>query len=356
VLGRAWWDKDGLDVRLITDPDERQPNRDTALRFAERGKIKTLRGVHAKLYIVDKGVLMTSANLTSAGFSRRHEAGLILKGEAAQSAILLFEKWWDMAIDLSKERVLRLPRRGLLTTGEDARLGLPEPTELPADPGDFGGEVFLGTFGDYPEFLDCYGQLVQAYTSLPRVWPGLPIYLETDAFLDYLYHHDGKPSQKFKAKRRQLSAKQQEAEIRKYALTFQSWATGRKDDKRWRLSNANAIHHILSPANIDHLDRAKIREVAGRLNCMGDNRVLNRFLKHPRNTTKNVREAWRGLLYGHHKTLPTDEMAACASSLFGFKRSSVQELLGWYWPAKFPLRNLNVDSGLRFLGYDVGPI
>ncbi len=68
--------------------------------------------------------------------------------------------------------------------------------------------------------------------------------------------------------------------------------------------------------------------------------------------TKKIRKAWALLLH-NDRTLPTDQMTACARSLFGFKRSSVQELLGWYRPKQFPLRNVNVDSGLRFLGYGV---
>ena len=87
---------------------------------------------------------------------------------------------------------------------------------------------------------------------------------------------------------------------------------------------------------------------------MNDHRVLNRFLHYPQNTPSRIKKAW-GVLLHHRKALPTDEMARCASSLYGFKKSSVQELLGWYWPNRFPLRNRNVNSGLRFLGYDVRP-
>jgi len=46
-------------------------------------------------------------------------------------------------------------------------------------------------------------------------------------------------------------------------------------------------------------------------------------------------------------------MNNCASKLFGFGKSATQETLGYYDPDNFPLRNVNTDAGLRFLGYDV---
>ena len=357
VLGRAWWDRNKIDLRLLTDPDERPLNRNTALRFAEKGKIKKLRGLHAKLYIVDDRALVTSANLTFAAFARRHEAGVVLQGRAAQSAVTLFESWWDSATDFSKEDVLRLPRRQLHTAGEDDTPGLPAPMELPPYPGDFGGEGFISTFGDYPDFLRCYKQMAAVYASLTRVWPEIPLYLETDAFLDYLYHHEKQPSKPFtRMPSRRLTVRRQVSEIRKYRVKFQLWARDREEDRKWRFTNANAIHRLLSPSNIVRLGRPEIRDVASRLNCMNDGRVLARFLGDPRNSTRKVRKAWDKLLHGNLKAFPTDEMTECASLLYGFKRSSVQELLGWYSPKRFPLRNRNVNAGLRFLGYDVRPL
>lgn len=351
VLGRTWWDHDNIDIRLLIDADEKQVNRDTALRFAEKGKIKTLRGIHAKLYIVDNRVLLTSANLTFAGFARRYEAGIVLAERAAISAMSLFESWWSMADDFSIESVLQLPRNQ--SHGGDETAGLPAPMDLPPDPGEFGGENFARTFGDYPEFLRCYKQVVSIYNSTPRIWPEMPLYLETDAFLDYLFHHDPRPSRKYAdSPRRKLTPARQASEIRQYAIKFQAWAKSRDDDRKWRLSNARRIRRLLSPENIARLSRSDIQEAAGGLNCMADRRVLTRFLNHPRNTTANIKNAWRTLLHGR-KALPTAEMDACASQLWGFKRSSVQELLGWYLPSRFPLRNRNVNAGLRFLGYDV---
>jgi hypothetical protein len=362
VLGRRWFDGDSIDVRLLTDPDEQVINRNTALRFAEKGTIKKLRGLHAKLFIVDNQVLLSSANLTYSAFARRHEIGVILDGDAARSAVSQFESWWKMAKSFTMESVLSLPRKRLATAGEDERPGLPDPTDLPADPGDFGGG-FISIFRDYRDFLECYKRLANEYARLKRIWPDLPVYLEVDAFLDYLYHHDGKPSLKFnKIAVRRMTASKQRSQIKRYARKFQSWALrqpderkkkGKLPDEERRSESLKIAHRLLAPDKLKHLDRAGIAEVIGVLNCMNvDARVRERFLRSPKNTTKKIRKAWSLLLH-NDLALPTDQMTACARSLYGFKKSSVQELLGWYRPKQFPLRNVNVDSGLRFLGYDV---
>jgi hypothetical protein len=46
-------------------------------------------------------------------------------------------------------------------------------------------------------------------------------------------------------------------------------------------------------------------------------------------------------------------METCKADLHGFGRSAIQETMGYYFPKEFPLRNQNVDSGLRFFGYNV---
>lgn len=78
ILGKSWWDKE-VDVKLLSD-EEANPNGDTLRRFAQRGLIYHLRGLHAKIYIIDNKVLLTSANLTRTAFSCRYESGIFLAG------------------------------------------------------------------------------------------------------------------------------------------------------------------------------------------------------------------------------------------------------------------------------------
>ena len=40
-------------------------------------------------------------------------------------------------------------------------------------------------------------------------------------------------------------------------------------------------------------------------------------------------------------------------SLRNFGLSSIYELIGWYYPDKYPLMNNNSDCGMRFFGYTI---
>ena len=94
ILGSAW---QKVDVRLLTDKDSGILAQDTIEQFVAHRPVKSLAGLHAKLYIVDDSVLLTSANLTEAAFTRRYEVGIVLKGQQAKGLIDVYEKFWDQA-------------------------------------------------------------------------------------------------------------------------------------------------------------------------------------------------------------------------------------------------------------------
>jgi hypothetical protein len=60
IIRRAWWDDKAINVRLLTDPEERGLNHFTVKILVKRAKIHCLRGLYAKVYIVDDAVLLTS--------------------------------------------------------------------------------------------------------------------------------------------------------------------------------------------------------------------------------------------------------------------------------------------------------
>jgi hypothetical protein len=76
-----------------------------------------------------------------------------------------------------------------------------------------------------------------------------------------------------------------------------------------------------------------------------------KFLNPANNDIKKIRTAWKVLLHGKDK--PEQRMQECNDALQFFGTSSVQELLGWYYPDTYPIRNSNSDAGLRFFGYRV---
>jgi hypothetical protein len=115
---------------------------------------------------------------------------------------------------------------------------------------------------------------------------------------------------------------------------------------------AKVIRRHLSATRVMHLTKAEIGRIAGQLNCFGNRRTLSRFLNAKGNTLANVRHSWSNLVHG--KEDPTIRMNSCKAALFGFGKSATQELIAYYEPKKFPLRNQNTNAGLRFLGYNVG--
>jgi len=108
ILGEEWISNKNVSVRLLTDINEQNNfNSDTLKLFYEVGVIKSLVGLHAKIYIIDNKCLITSANLTSTAFSKRHEVGFILSDEDIVQSITFFELLWRKSIDVL-EKDLRI--------------------------------------------------------------------------------------------------------------------------------------------------------------------------------------------------------------------------------------------------------
>jgi phosphatidylserine/phosphatidylglycerophosphate/cardiolipin synthase-like enzyme len=110
ILGSAW---QKVDVRLLTDKDSGILARDTVEQIAAHRPVRSLEGLHAKLYILDDSVLLTSANLTEAAFTRRYEVGLVLKGQQARGLVAVFDGLWDRAAEVDVEQFsFTKPRNG----------------------------------------------------------------------------------------------------------------------------------------------------------------------------------------------------------------------------------------------------
>jgi hypothetical protein len=301
---------------------------------------------------VDDCVLITSANLTECAFTRRHEAGVILKGEQAQELIDLYERLWKLATSVPNldEIHFTKPRKG--TVDEDGGRGpLPKLNELPPPPA--ATPKSAGDFEDYPSFLEEYRRFADAYVSCGgREQPEIPLYFETDKFLNFLYRDaEGTPSKEYKTK--DHLARSEGETLETIGTYRRQWRAARQPDGRPpggdHDERAATVQKLLHPSRIKELTDAAVKSVAESLNCFGDRRRLARFLKG--NDVETIRTCWNDLVHGHGE--PKFRMNSCASRLFGFGKSATQETLGYYDPDKFPLRNANTNAGLRFLGYNV---
>jgi hypothetical protein len=344
ILGSAW---ERVDAKLLIDEESGCLARDTVERFATHRPVRSLTGLHAKLYIVDDSVLLTSANLTESAFTRRHEVGMLFSTELAAELVSVYESLWDDGHDVDIDKIsFSKPNKGSVDEGHKGSLR--KLFSLPASIGAaIGGE---GEFADYQHFLEQYGLFAHAYISCGgRDHPNQPLYLETDKFLNFLFHHGHEPSKEYDSKKhRVLADATRLKEIRKYrALYREAGFPGFADHS----PTAKLVRRYLSKPKIMHLTRAEIKLVSERLNCFGNRRNLSRFLKGRGNDLATVRKSWSDLVHGSDGL--TFRMNNCKSALFGFGKAATQELLGYYDPSRFPLRNRNTNAGLRFLGYDV---
>jgi hypothetical protein len=357
ILGRNWFDDAEVSVRLLTDAGNASyVSQDTVKHFDDRGDVKHIPGLHAKIYICDETVLIASANLTKTAFTKRHEVGVLLTGQGALQATDIFERLWhDSSSSLPKDWAKRAARRHSPREDEPKGEALPTLFKLPPDPGDPAEKQDLG-FLDYDSFCEKYKDFADSYASVAgRVWSKSPLFFETDSFLNYLYHEaPGVPSKKYeKAAPRQLTEKQRAKEIRRLAAPFHKWVSqGGDDDRRDR--SAKKVKTLLSRKHMPDLDRDRIKQVVDQLNCMNSVHIVKSKFLNPRNNSEEaIRNAWQDLFYGGGELQA--RMTRCERSLVSFGRSSVHELLGFFDPAKYPLRNKNSSAGLRFFGYDVSP-
>lgn len=350
IVGNKWINNNAIDVRLITDISSLTNfNSDSLRKFLDRGVIKNIPGLHAKVYIIDETSFITSANLTNTAFSKRAEIGVHLSKNESKELIKQFDFWWKEGEIISKIKIARkIKSKPTVSKEEKTGLDLPIRNVLMADPGSDDFHIPL-RYLNYDNLVAIYKDFASKYTTtVKRIWPQAPIFMEIDTFLDYLYHHDGQPSYNYKDKNpRHLVYNDKIKEIRKYHKGFKKFV---EDSMLVHRKKGSIIaRKFLSKRNINHLTIAKLRLVLDHINS------LTTFGFHKKNaleknTITQLKKALFTLLHSNESL--SIRFTQC-SKLKNFKESSMYEMLGLYYPEKYPLINNNSLSGLRFFGYDV---
>jgi hypothetical protein len=209
-------------------------------------------------------------------------------------------------------------------------------------------------FASYQVSLKQYKALADEYASIQRLWIDAPLFLELDSFLNYLYHTaEGRPSFAYHdvEEPRKLAAEERRRELGEHAAAFREWAS-HSPDERWREIYSKRIQGLLAKGHIDDLVAGEAKQVVDCLNCMNAYQLnKHKFLNPGNNSIEAIRSAWKALLHGSGNEQA--RMQKCGKALKSFGTSSIQELLGWFSPNLYPIRNTNSDSGLRFFGYRV---
>lgn len=343
VIGGNWM-RSFIDFKVLTDNDEGFIKLDTFNEFVQHNaEIRSLYSLHAKIYLIDNWCLITSANLTGTAFSRRYEVGTVV--EDIDSIEKLFMQWWNLAIPITTIHKENGPQ---LVEYHDGKT-FPKLCNLPpylSHQSD--SAYYLAACDQYSDFATFYKKVTGRNQDMEN--DGYTLFQEVDYFFNYLYHdHPLTPSNKV-IQKRALTEKEREKEVRKYFKQLETYYLSNKQS--WRLQRTHLIKNKLSPNNIKNINWNDISEVVKCFHCYSSY-PLNRtkFLNPANNSIEIIIKKWDYLL--HTGDITPDKITDVKGSLRFFGTSAIQELIGWYYPDKYPLMNTNSDCGMRFFGYGI---
>jgi len=355
ILGSGWIKQSHVNVRLLSDfTDHVCKNSKTVQVFSKVAQVKSLRGLHAKLYIVDDHVLVTSANLTATAFSARYEIGQWLSDEAAKCAVEVFEHWWNESPHFDIDGWLSDPKSSPSKSDEPGaerlpkRFDLPRPPQEPPLPNGASSQ-----FSDYRQFLNMYRELADSYASLQRLWKGSPLFLEVDCFLNFLFHEaTGTPSKPYtRMQPQKLTSSERSKLLKQLANEFAAWSKVQIEQEE-RLASLKEIQAVVNARSLQRLSRDMVTRVVSNMHTYYSNALARKkFLNPANNSLATIAEAWAAIAEPGDRQI--EVVLGAAVKPFGFGRSSVQELIGWVHPQSYPIRNANTNAGMRFLGYNV---
>lgn len=348
IMGTKWAGNSAVEMKILTDiANEGFIDPVTISQFLHRGEVRSLRGLHAKIYIIDNSVFITSANLTGTAFSKRYEICEFFTIKGDHEIIDVFKQWWTASkkVDTSWQ-----PKHAPKEPGseEGNTAGLKKLWDLPES------MVKVRNFKDYQDNIIQYNHFLKLYQSdTERLIPDVSAYHELDAFFDYLFHSDPIAPSKvhLTEEKRNLTDAQRMSELQRYKRKFERFleANPRRQNYRGRVA---LIQEKLKLQEIANLDRNSLPEVIDCLHPM-ESHALNRyrFLNPDNNKLKTIKKAFQILL---HDDRPIEErMELCNSSLNYFGKSCIKELVAWYYPDQYPIMNRNTNSGMKFFGYDI---
>jgi hypothetical protein len=351
ILGNDWCLKGAIDVRLLTDiRNKGWIDPETYAAFRKRGDVATLPGLHAKIYVTDDQIMITSANLTQTAFQKRYEAGIVRKCTAADEFYLTF--LWDNSRSIPSSWK---PQKYKWPTGQDEQgsSGLGAKWNLPDNPRGMGDASYENRLTAFADFRNLY------LKHAKRVWPRSPVFFEIDSFLNYLFHeHPNTPAQVYRrGGRARLTAATRIRRLKKYHVLYRTWVqTKDTDDFGHREAYHRKVRKILAPSKVQSATWEDIEDALSHVwafqsNPLNKAKFFNRGNK-TNNRLPDVRDAFR-VLFDDTQGPMSSRLRYCRENLVGFGPGAVGELVGHYYPEQFPISNNNSLSGLRYFGYAV---
>jgi len=348
IMGTKWAGNSAVEMKILTDiANEGFIDAVTISQFLHRGEVRSLRGLHAKIYIIDNSVFITSANLTGTAFSKRYEICEFFTIKGDHEIIDVFKQWWAASKKVDTNwQPKHAPKEPGNEEGNTA--GLKKLWDLPES------TIKVSNFKDYQDNIIQYNHFLKLYQSdTERLISDVSAYHELDAFFDYLFHSDPIAPSKvhLTEEKRNLTDAQRMSELQRYKRKFKRFLEANPHRHNYR-GRVALIQERLKPKEIANLDRKSLPEVIDCLHPM-ESHALNRyrFLNPGNNKLNTIKKAFQILL--HDDRPIAERMELCNSSLNYFGKSCIKELAAWYYPDQYPIMNRNTNSGMKFFGYDI---
>lgn len=320
IMGTNWRFNPDIDFRLLTDiRNSAYINKETYNLFKTKATIKTLAGLHAKIYILDDQVFITSANLTGAAFSKRYEIGVMF--DNSEETIDTFEHWWDIAKDVPTtwrpKAISQKDQNGEVEESDTENLGkLWKLPEIKIQGSEF--KSYFQTLAYYNEFAQIYEQYGIKQSSK------LSLYQEVDLFFNYLFHEESQPSKPYYKEKEpeSLSKVQQISLFKQHFKSYTKWLETNTYYFNERIDKLEIIKRNLNKNRIDSIKKEDIIEITNCLNCMNSlplNKV--KFLNPENNSVEDIIKNWKILLFDAEADI-TQRMQICKNGLYSFGKSS----------------------------------
>lgn len=356
ILGSSWLTNHKISFKLLTDLNELNSiSASSIMSLKKRGVVRSLVGLHAKIYIIDDTCIIGSANLTRTSFTKRYEAAVLLSPRESTNALELFKSLWGKGGRINDTDLQIQDNAKGKNEDEGKNKGLNVLTQLHKT--NFVRKERLSKkYLSYSSLIEQFKDFTSKYQTTvgKRLWSNVPIYYEIDSFLDYLFAHaNKKPSHPYKyLKGRRLNNQQQKAALSKYIKQFREYVKQNNVQPNNYKKATNIFRTSLSKNNYKKLKWDDISNMLWHTNA-GSSQPIN--ISKVCNSKNNDLRTVRQLLFD---LVNSDEqlewrMYRCDNGIFGISSALMNETLHFHDPKDYPLINLRSCSGLRFFGYQI---
>ena len=270
IIGGSWKRND-IDFRVITDIETGFIRQDTFDEFIEShpNSIKSLKSLHAKIYIVDDWCLVSSANLTGTAFSKRYEIGT--DDVNISNVEAFFNSLWENKKAKLATSWSKVKKQSQIEF-EDGGVRYDKLTTLPTYSAGMGKmDKYLAQCSKYKAFARTYEKITGRCRDM--VDDGFTLLQEVDYLFNYLEH--------VACVSKNLTIVQQRTEfsrnslIKKYFKKISTHYNQNRDYELRRINSTKLVKELTSPSRIKTISAEEVRAVLDTFNCFGLGRDMH---------------------------------------------------------------------------------